>query len=160
MNFLRRLIGLAPDSTAPKTKPPEPAMVERPAPEITGPESAVDTTPPAPVIQAAPPDAAAAPVAPTPDPFLFGATRQLPPIESFVGKPGKHVTYGLNSDVGIVRNNNQDSLYAMFSSHISADGLPDFGLFVVADGMGGHHDGERASAIAARVIEAPGRCWR
>jgi serine/threonine protein phosphatase PrpC len=52
----------------------------------------------------------------------------------------------------MVRTNNQDSLYTMLISSISAEGHPDFGLFIVADGMGGHHEGERASAIAVRTV--------
>lgn len=153
MDFFRRLLGI-------EQKPPNPNATETAAraPEIAPPGSAVDTAPPVPVVQGA------AAGAPSPaqnqgtteqlsgDALLFGATRQLPQQEIYVPKPGQHMTYGLNSDVGMVRNNNQDSLQVMFSSSVSADGLPDFGLFVVADGMGGHHDGERASAIATRVI--------
>ena len=40
----------------------------------------------------------------------------------------------------------------MFSIAMSVESRPDFGLFIVADGMGGHHDGERASAIAVRIV--------
>lgn len=46
------------------------------------------------------------------------------------------------SDVGRVRDTNEDSV---FSS-------PEAGVFVVADGMGGHAAGEVASAIASRTI--------
>jgi serine/threonine protein phosphatase PrpC len=67
-------------------------------------------------------------------------------------KPGKHITYGLSSDIGMIRTNNQDSMFAFFSTNTSAEEQPDFGLFIVADGMGGHHDGELASAIATRII--------
>jgi serine/threonine protein phosphatase PrpC len=86
------------------------------------------------------------------DMFAPGATRQLPPMEPFVSKPGKHIIFGVQSDVGAVRTNNQDALYAMFTTHISADEMPDFGLFVVADGMGGYHGGEKASALASRTV--------
>jgi PPM family protein phosphatase len=86
------------------------------------------------------------------DSDVLGATRQLPPIEPYVSKPGKHVIFGINSDVGIVRTSNQDALYANFGINLSSDEVPDFGLFVVADGMGGHHDGEKASALATRII--------
>jgi serine/threonine protein phosphatase PrpC len=81
-----------------------------------------------------------------------GATRQLPPVEPFIGRPGKHLVFGVQTDVGSVRTTNQDALYAMYGTHMSVDELPGFGIFVVADGMGGHHDGEKASALASRVI--------
>jgi protein phosphatase len=84
--------------------------------------------------------------------MIPGSTRQLPPLEAFVSKPGRHITYGIHSHMGMVRTNNQDALLALFSANLSVDDLPDFGLFVVADGMGGHHDGEKASALATRII--------
>src|SRR5258708_7861074 len=94
----------------------------------------------------------AATLDPTPIMQQFPGTRQLPPLDQYVSKPGKHVVYGLSSDIGQIRTNNQDSMYTFFGMGVSAESRPDFGLFIVADGMGGHHDGELASAIAARII--------
>ncbi len=48
------------------------------------------------------------------------------------------------TDVGRVRSGNEDSLYA--------DATPSRGLFIVADGMGGHAAGEVASAMAVQII--------
>lgn len=80
------------------------------------------------------------------------ATKQLPPIDATLGKPTQRVVYGYSSDIGMVRSNNQDSMLAFLSTLHSVENQPDFGLFIVADGMGGHHEGEKASAIAVRTI--------
>jgi protein phosphatase len=48
------------------------------------------------------------------------------------------------TDVGRIRSGNEDSLYA--------DATPSRGLFIVADGMGGHAAGEVASAMAVQII--------
>jgi PPM family protein phosphatase len=82
---------------------------------------------------------------------MYGGTRPLPPIQTYQSAPGKHIIYAVNSDVGRQRNNNQDSAYTFFTTHVSSEERPDFGVFAVADGMGGHLEGEKASAIATRV---------
>lgn len=81
-----------------------------------------------------------------------GRTRKLPPLETIQPGAGSHLNYGQISDVGQVRDNNQDSVLSFVSSVSISQAEPNFGLFVVADGMGGHEHGERASAVAARVI--------
>ena len=53
------------------------------------------------------------------------------------------------TDVGQVRNQNQDYVYA---SEQPIGNLPN--LFVLADGMGGHNAGDFASRCAVSVIEA------
>lgn len=53
-----------------------------------------------------------------------------------------HFTCAARTDVGIVRSGNEDN-YLM---------LADRGLFIVADGMGGHAAGEVASDMAVRTI--------
>jgi serine/threonine protein phosphatase PrpC len=56
----------------------------------------------------------------------------------------KAFPYGFLTDVGRVREINQDS--------VSSD--PSRGLFIVADGMGGHLAGEKASISAVETIDA------
>lgn len=52
--------------------------------------------------------------------------------------------YFTTTDVGRVRNNNEDS-YLNFSND-------DFYLFIVSDGMGGHNAGEVASKMASEIV--------
>lgn len=82
---------------------------------------------------------------------MDGATRQLP-AEKFISASNAHLAFGQSSDVGMVRNNNQDSALSFFSTSSSVDEIPDFGIFMVADGMGGHYDGEKASAMTTRIV--------
>jgi protein phosphatase len=59
---------------------------------------------------------------------------------------------GCGQSVGLQRDHNEDTIFSM--SSILADGVNDvpFGLCVVADGMGGHLNGEIASGVAARTV--------
>ncbi len=103
-----------------------------------------------------PPEDVTAPMIARNTDLLFGdgATRPLPEdaLVAFMGNG--HLSFGQATDVGLVRNNNQDAAYSLFSTGRSADEYPDFGLFLVADGMGGHHDGEKASALTAQTVAA------
>lgn len=144
MDLFRRLFTQSP------TKPEETAVqqtTERPKeaaktpPQPVVPTAGAETTPlgPPPLNDLPPPQ--------IPD----GATRPLPP-ETAIASSNEHVTFGQTTDIGMVRSNNQDSSFTFLSVSRNADQRPDFGLFIVADGMGGHHDGEKASAITTHVV--------
>ena len=83
----------------------------------------------------------------------LGVTRPLEGAPYEILQPGVgHLRVAHATDQGMVRNNNQDSLYRFFASSSSVDETPDFGLFIVADGMGGHSNGEQASAVAMQTV--------
>jgi protein phosphatase len=54
------------------------------------------------------------------------------------------IDYAAKTDVGRVRTNNEDSVLT----------APPIGLFIVADGMGGHNAGEVASRMAVNVVDS------
>lgn len=141
MNIIRRLFG---KQDTPKDTPspsvPEIEIAEEPQPQsmsIPGVSAEIDLTQ-----EDATETVAAA----------YGVTRQLPTLESAMASPNQHILFGHSTDVGMVRTNNQDAVLAFFASQSNVLSTPDFGIFVVADGMGGHHDGEKASAIASQVF--------
>ena len=55
------------------------------------------------------------------------------------------------SDIGQVRERNEDAYLAIDIALQNDDGLAPLGLYIVADGMGGHQKGEIASSLAAQV---------
>ena len=59
---------------------------------------------------------------------------------------------GIGQSVGKQRDHNEDSLLAITSTISGNNGNVPFGLYIVADGMGGHQYGEVASNSAIRVM--------
>jgi len=74
--------------------------------------------------------------------------------EQTVALPGSPPVFnvGIGHDVGRVRTANEDSIIALTGLQQADSTLPYFGLFIVADGMGGHELGERASRLAAQTF--------
>lgn len=80
------------------------------------------------------------------------STRPITPIQPAVPvqfSPGFHV--GKKTDIGRQREQNQDAAYVMEAYVESNEGMEPFGLFIVADGMGGYKKGDIASNIAAKT---------
>ena len=55
--------------------------------------------------------------------------------------------HAARTDVGMIRSGNEDNFV------VNAPASGDRGLFIVADGMGGHAAGEVASLMAVQVLE-------
>jgi serine/threonine protein phosphatase PrpC len=79
------------------------------------------------------------------------AIRQLAALGGGLARSRFHIMHGQCSDVGLVRNNNEDAILSFFATQVTAGGPAHFGLFIVADGAGGHDDGEEAASTAVRV---------
>jgi protein phosphatase len=62
--------------------------------------------------------------------------------------------YGTCQSVGRQREHNEDTLFAMSSVMREGNSEFPFGLFIVADGMGGHQHGEVASGAAIRAVSS------
>jgi serine/threonine protein phosphatase PrpC len=68
-------------------------------------------------------------------------------------EPSAHdLQIGLASDAGRIRDHNEDASLA-WQFTLAQEGQPPLqtGLFIIADGMGGHARGEQASALATRI---------
>ncbi len=59
---------------------------------------------------------------------------------------------GCAQSVGKQRQHNEDALLTFSATLATNGGSVPFGLFVVADGMGGHQHGEQASTLAVRCV--------
>jgi protein phosphatase len=84
-----------------------------------------------------------------------GATAPLKPhlIESDLG-PGSqgHLIVGVAHSAGLERPHDDDSSFVLTGGADGDQKLPDFGLFCVADGLGGYEHGHIASSIAVRTV--------
>ena len=142
MNILRRILGIEEEASVPSEPPRDTHTEVEDEPILSPLEIPGIGSMPAPEAQ------------PEPDTEneTFGVTRQLPPLESALTRPNQHILFGQRTDVGMVRGTNQDSILTFVASQGNIENVADFGLFIVADGMGGHHDGEKASTIASREV--------
>jgi len=77
----------------------------------------------------------------------------MPTIERYVG-PNLSLLVGTRTNPAIKRQHkpNEDSLFAAQGERVHNSQTQQFGLFVVADGMGGHANGQDASRLAIQTI--------
>lgn len=72
------------------------------------------------------------------------------PVEAWPDSP--QIVVGWGQSVGKQRDHNEDAMYVFSTVLISENEQQPFGLFIVADGMGGHQHGEIASSNAIRAM--------
>lgn len=82
-------------------------------------------------------------------------TRPIPPEEYHIGKEKdtpepQQLIVGCAQSTGRQREHNEDALFTLSTTLSSEQNNLPFGLYIVADGMGGHQYGEVASEIAVR----------
>ena len=56
------------------------------------------------------------------------------------------------TDIGMVRKNNEDSLFVIDKQGSHKSYYNSVGIYIIADGLGGHQGGEIASEIATREV--------
>jgi len=78
-------------------------------------------------------------------------TRLDGPVSPIVRSDRLHFDGALRSHVGAVRQRNEDSCLLYHFDSAGHALLPPFGLYIVADGMGGYEGGDRASKVAAHT---------
>ena len=61
-------------------------------------------------------------------------------------------TVGIGNSIGLQRDHNEDALFAMTTNMVSNNISLPMGLYIVADGMGGHLHGEKASEVAVHAM--------
>lgn len=76
--------------------------------------------------------------------------RALPSEAHLEGR--RHVYVGAAHSAGMERDQDDDSFLVLSGGANGDQGLPDFGLFCVADGLGSYERGHIASAIAIRTL--------
>jgi PPM family protein phosphatase len=78
-------------------------------------------------------------------------TGQMPKLTENHYKPSQFIV-GCAQSVGLQRDHNEDALFSLTTNLASDDVQLPFGLYIVADGMGGHQYGEIASGLAVRAV--------
>jgi len=73
-------------------------------------------------------------------------------LQELLHPTGVSVVFGSRTHVGQVRNLNEDGLLTLFVNPVLRSVTNPLGLFVVADGMGGHEAGDVASQLTIRTI--------
>ena len=91
------------------------------------------------------------------DANLKDATSESSPLKPDQEYP--QIIVGVAHSVGIQRDQNEDALFTLTTSVVAGEKSFHFGLYIIADGMGGHENGEIASSVAVdRLASYVVRC--
>lgn len=82
-------------------------------------------------------------------PYLSHSNENLP---SRLRDNTSQFVVGIGNSIGRQREHNEDALFVMTTNVISDNTNLPLGLYIVADGMGGHLHGEKASQVAVQAM--------
>jgi serine/threonine protein phosphatase PrpC len=84
------------------------------------------------------------------------AEKKVPVVKSAettnISQQGLSFLVGKGSHIGKKREHNEDAFFTLECTLKQNGEIMPFGLFIIADGMGGHQAGDLASALATRVV--------
>lgn len=138
-NFFKKFFGIQDQPKPVEEKPVPQEMGEVVQPELVPPDDEMDTTPDS---------METIPLATTPLSLEMMAGEGEQPVQ-----PPQFVV-GIGHSVGLQREHNEDAMFAISTNMITDSRSIPFGIFVVADGMGGHQHGEIASGLAVRTVSS------
>jgi len=87
---------------------------------------------------------------------IVKAEKEVPVVKSaeatHISQEGLSFLVGKGSHIGKKREHNEDAFFTLECTLKQNGEIVPFGLFIIADGMGGHQAGDVASALATRVV--------
>lgn len=74
----------------------------------------------------------------------------LSPVAVELKSETQQLIVGYGHSAGCQREHNEDAIFTLTTNLVAGDSIEPFGLYIIADGMGGHQYGEIASAVSIR----------
>lgn len=89
----------------------------------------------------------------TGDQVITAPLAMISEAEAVVIKP-RQLIVGCGHSTGLQRDHNEDAIFTLTTTMVNNSSHFPFGLYIIADGMGGHVHGELASEIAIRSMSS------